>query len=209
MKEKHFIQDAKKWLLIEEFIRDFLSEAKCSSVEAQETPLGTRITIRVLYPGIAIGSGGENLRIIQEKLEKEFGIRNPQINVERVENPMLDATIVAQLIASAIERGAHYRRVAQYYLRRVMEEGARGCEIRISGKLGSELARTEKFYAGYIAKSGTKEGVDIAYAQAQTKPGTIGIRVAIMKKLAEVVKEVEEKGETEAEGEKKEGEKER
>jgi small subunit ribosomal protein S3 len=179
MKEKLFVADSKRLLAIEEFVRSYFTQAKCSDVIVQETPMGTRITIYTLYPGIIIGSGGETLRSLQEKLEREFNVKNPQINVERIQKPLLDPVVVAQQIASALERGVNHKRVAQYYLRRVMEEGARGCEIIISGKLGSEKARSQRFYDGFIEKSGTREKVLKGFATANTKPGVIGIKVYI------------------------------
>jgi len=201
MKEKLFVADAKRLLAIEEFVRNYFTQVKCSDVIVQETPMGTRITIYTLHPGILIGSGGETLRSLQEKLEREFNVKNPQINVERIEKPLLDPVVVAQQIASALERGVSHKRIAQYYLRRVMEEGAKGCEIIISGKLGSEKARSQRFYDGFIEKSGTREKVLKGFATANTKPGVIGVKVYITLKeespyeaVEEQEKESQEKG---------------
>jgi len=202
VKEKLFIKDVKLMLKVEEYIKKLFAQAKCSGIDVQQTPLGTRITIYTLYPGLVIGVGGENLRQLQQDLEEKFGIKNPQINVERIANPMLDPLIVAQLIASAIERGINHRRVARYYLQRVMEAGAQGCEIVISGKLGSEKARRERFREGFVAKSGEQVGVLYGFAEAQTKPGTIGVKVYISPKPEKLVKfELGQKGEVKSEGE--------
>lgn len=207
MKEKLFVADAKRLLAIEEFVRNYFTQAKCSDVIVQETPMGTRITIYTLHPGILIGSGGETLRSLQEKLEREFNVKNPQINVERIEKPLLDPVVVAQQIASALERGVSHKRIAQYYLRRVMEEGAKGCEIIISGKLGSEKARSQRFYDGFIEKSGTREKVLKGFATANTKPGVIGVKVYITLKEEspyEAVEEQEKKSQEKGDGKKDE-----
>jgi len=191
MKEKLFIQDAKKYVKIEEFIRNELKNALCGDVEIQETPLGTRVIIHTLTPGLVIGVGGERVKKITTVLETEFGLKNPQVDVKKIENPFLDPHIVAHYIASALERGAHFKKICNYYLYKIMSFGATGCEIVVSGKLGSEKARTERFTAGYVEKSGQRENVLKAYRTAETKPGVIGIQVYIMVKPKEEIEKLE------------------
>lgn len=192
MKEKLFIEDAKKYVKIEEYIRNELKNALCGDVEIQETPLGTRVIIHTLTPGLVIGVGGEQVKKITQVLENEFGLKNPQVDVKKIENPFLDPHIVAHYIASALERGAHFKKICNYYLYKVMNSGATGCEIVVSGKLGSEKARTERFTAGYVEKSGERENVLKAYRTAETKPGVIGIQVYIMVKPKEEIKKLKE-----------------
>ncbi len=178
MKEKLFIEDAKKYVQIEEFLKKELSEAKPGSIDIQDTPLGTRITIYTLNPGLVIGVGGEKISSIVKKLE-EMGISNPQIDVQKIKNPFLDPEIVAQYIAEAIEKGINYKKVANYYLDKVMKAGAKGCEIIISGKIAGEKASTQKFYAGFVEKSGTRENVLKGFKTTTPKVGVIGIKVFI------------------------------
>ncbi len=192
MKEKLFIEDAKRDVQVEEFIRNELKDTICGDIEIQETPLGTRIIINTLTPGLVIGAGGERVKKITKVLEEKFGIKNPQIDVKKIEKPFLDPHVIAHYIATGLERGAHFKKICNYYLSKVMASGATGCEIIVSGKLGSEKARTERFTAGYVEKSGTKESVLKAYRTAETKPGVIGIKVFIMVKPKEDFVKVEE-----------------
>lgn len=198
MKEKLFVEDAKKYVQVEEFIRSELKDALCGDIEIQDTPLGTRVIIHTLTPGLIIGVGGERIKKITQVLENEFELKNPQVDIKKIDNPFLDPHIVAHYIASALERGAHFKKIANYYLSRVMQSGATGCEIVISGKLGSEKARTERFTAGYVEKSGTKKNVLKAYRTAETKPGVIGIQVYIMIKPKEELEKLKELGNEES-----------
>ncbi len=107
----------------------------------------------------------------------------PQIEVEEVEQPDLDAQIMAERLAYSLDRGRHYRRAGYYILRKVMDAGAKGVEIIISGKVTSQRARTQIFRAGTISKSGqpAQEGVDKGVAQCILKSGTLGVIVKVMR----------------------------
>lgn len=107
----------------------------------------------------------------------------PQIEVEEVAEPELDAQIMAERLAYSLDRGRHYRRAGYYILRKVMDAGARGVEIIISGKVTSQRARTQIFRAGTISKSGqpAQEGVDKGVAQCIQKSGVLGIICKIMR----------------------------
>jgi small subunit ribosomal protein S3 len=111
-----------------------------------------------------------------------FGIDNPQIEVAEVEVPEFDAKIMAERLASSLERGFQYRRAVYGVMRRIMEAGAKGTEITISGKLTSQRARYQKFKDGVITKCGepVKTYVREATAPAFLKPGVMGVRVVIM-----------------------------
>lgn len=107
----------------------------------------------------------------------------PQIEVEEVQEPDLDAQIMAERLAYSLDRGRHYRRAGYYILRKVMDAGARGVEIIISGKVTSQRARTQIFRAGTMSKSGqpAQEGVDKGVAQCIQKSGVLGVIVKIMR----------------------------
>ncbi|MFX1410139.1 MAG: 30S ribosomal protein S3 [Promethearchaeota archaeon] len=107
----------------------------------------------------------------------------PQIEVEEVEQPDLDAQIMAERLAYSLDRGRHYRRAGYYILRKVMDAGAKGVEIIISGKVTSQRARTQIFRAGTMSKSGqpAQEGVDKGVAQCIQKSGVLGVIVKIMR----------------------------
>ena len=107
----------------------------------------------------------------------------PQIEVEEVAEPELDAQIMAERLAYSLDRGRHYRRAGYYILRKVMDAGARGVEIIVSGKVTSQRARTQIFRAGTISKSGqpAQEGVDKGVATCIQKSGVLGVICKIMR----------------------------
>ena len=153
------------------------------------------IIIYANKPGLIIGRGGKNINEIADKLKENFGIENIRIDVQEVPNPYLNSKIVAEEIKTALERGLNFRRIGNIMLRKIMESGAVGCEIRRSGKLGSAKARVQRFYEGYLKYSGNtaKEYVDYTKATAVTKAGAIGIKVRIMKDFPEAkIKEIKE-----------------
>ncbi len=177
-----FIQKGILRMMIDRFLEKELRRAGYAGLDIMRTPLGTRITIYAERPGLVIGRRGMNIKALAQRLEKEFGIENPQIDVVPVEKPELNAKIMALRIARALERGVRFRRAAFIALRQIMEAGARGAEIVISGKLRSERARYEKYTAGVIFKSGkpAEECVDEAVTYALLKPGVYGIKVRIV-----------------------------
>jgi small subunit ribosomal protein S3 len=179
---KHFISKAKKRAEIDEFLQKKLEKAGYGGVNIAETPLGTHIVIYAMRPGLVIGRGGETIRELAKVLEEKFGVSNPQISVSEIEVPELNPYIVATRIASALERGVHFRRAGFWALNQVMEAGALGAEIIISGKLRTERARYEKFKAGYLPKCGdpAMKYMRKAEVHVQLKPGIYGIKVRIM-----------------------------
>ncbi|MBI3190555.1 30S ribosomal protein S3 [archaeon] len=182
MKEKIFIKKAKEHIKLEEFVRKQFADAKCGDIEVQNTPVVTRIIIHTTTSGLIIGSGGERIRETVDILKKDFGIENPQIDVQRIEIPELDSNIVAQAIASALEDGVNFRKLGNYYTQRIMEAGAVGCEIVMSGKISGQRGRTERFISGYLKKCGepAERDVNKGVARALPKLGCIGVTVKIM-----------------------------
>ena len=183
--EKVFVNQAIKRLHIEKFLEMDFGRAGYSHIDIQRTPLAMRITVYAHKPGLIIGRGGKNIDRITEVLKEKFGFENPQLDVQDVQNPNLNAKIVAKQIANAIERGLHYKRVANITVRKVMEAGAIGVALRIGGKIGGNMSRTEKFQEGYLKFAGdtAQTLVDEADARAGVKLGTIGIRVKILTQL--------------------------
>jgi len=179
---KHFIEQGIKLMQINEYLRSELVRAGFAGVDLQKTPLGVRITLKTSRPGLVIGKGGKRIQEITDVLQERFGLEMPQIEVEEVPNPDLNAQIMAERLAYSLDRGRHYRRAGYYILRKVMDSGARGVEIRISGKVTSQRARCQIFRAGMMTKSGfpAQEGVDKGVAQCIQKSGVLGVIVKIM-----------------------------
>ncbi|HEY4674878.1 MAG TPA: 30S ribosomal protein S3 [Candidatus Bathyarchaeia archaeon] len=184
---KRFVTEAMKRTEIDEFLQKKLERAGYGGVAISKTPLGTHIVIYAMRPGLVIGRGGETIRELAGALEETFKVPNPQISVSEIEIPELNAYVVASRVASALQRGVHFRRAGFWALNQVMDAGALGAEIVISGKLRTERARFEKFRAGYFPRCGNPA---LKYTRrtevhVQLKPGIFGVRVKIMPPDAE------------------------
>lgn len=198
-KEKIFIKEGIKEASLEEYLRQKFERAGYSRSEIQRTPLGTRIVVYAFRPGLVIGKSGRRAAEIAQEIKEKFGFENPILDVRTVENPFLDARIVATRIKKALERGIHFKKVGNYYVKRILSQGAVGVEIRLSGKLaGVQRSREQKFRGGFIIHSGeyANRFVDVGRAQAMLKPGVVGIEVKILKEAPpELVVEKNLKGE--------------
>jgi small subunit ribosomal protein S3 len=180
---KYFIEQNSRKLAIDEFLTKELNAAGYGGVEIRKMPMKTEVVINASRPGVVIGRRGAKIRELTYILENEFGIENVQVEVSEIENPWLDASVMASRLARQLERGVRFRRMAYWILRRVMRAGAIGCEIIVKGKLSSRRARYQKFKQGTIAKTGEPSDifVDEADDRAVLKPGVIGIKVLIMR----------------------------
>jgi len=201
---KHFVEDSIKKTGVDEFLWKEFERAGYGGVDITRTPLGTNIVIYAMRPGIIIGRGGTTIKNLARILEEKFDLPNPQISVAEIEVPELNARVMASRIASALRRGVHFRRAGFWALSRIMEAGAMGAEIIISGKLRTERARSEKFRDGYLPKSGDPaiKYVRTAVTHVQLKPGIFGIKVSIMPpnvKLPDQIEFLEEEVEEELE----------
>jgi small subunit ribosomal protein S3 len=208
---KYFVTESIKRTEIDEFLQNKLEKAGYGGVSISKTPLGTHIVIYAMRPGLVIGRGGETIRELASILEAKFNVSNPQISVSEIEIPELNAYVVASKLGSALQRGVHFRRAGFWALNSVIEAGALGAEIIISGKLRTERARYEKFKSGYLPKCGDppQKYMRKAEVHVQLKPGMFGIRVMIMPpdaqfpdkiKIAEALPPEEEPAEKKMEG---------
>ncbi len=181
--EKHFIEEGKIRSEIENFLRNELSSTGYSGIDIQKTPLATRIVLFVEKPPLVIGKKGKRINKLTKFLKDKYGIDNPAIDVQKVENPTLDPNIVARRVALALERGMNRRRIVYKALRAVMGSGARGVEIILSGKIIGKggRSRTEKYSEGYTKKAGDSlKLVDVGSTQAYLKAGIVGVTVRIV-----------------------------
>ena len=191
MDERKFVKESVNRLLIKEYLMRETAMAGFGGLEIQRTPLGTRIVLEVERPGMVIGRRGAKIKELTERLQEDFGVENPTIEVKESPNAYLNAQIMAQKLAMALERGWHFRRAGHSTVRRIMEAGAKGCQIIIAGKLTGDRSRTEKFMAGTIKYNGKPvELVRFGYATAKTKPGIIGVTVKIMPPDAKLPDEI-------------------
>lgn len=184
MIERKLLKSNVKEHQIEKYIADTLKNAGHSHTKLVRTPLGEKIIIFASRPGIVVGRKGENIKKLTNTLKRKFKLENPQIEISEIENPNLDAQIVAEKIASTLERFGikKFKATGHKTLADVINAGAVGIEIVMSGKIPSTRARSWRFYMGYLKKCGdiALTGVKTAYASAQLKSGTVGVRVKIL-----------------------------
>jgi small subunit ribosomal protein S3 len=181
--EMKFIDDAVIKMNISKFLSKELTKAGFSRVEIQKTPVLTRITVYVLNPGRVIGRMGKSINELTESIRRNFNVNNPQISVIEVQNKMLEPLLVAKDITFKLERSINPRKITQFTLKSIMENGALGAEIIIRGKLAAKGARakTIRKSVGYIPKAGDVTNLVLqGDATAYPKYGAIGVRVRIV-----------------------------
>jgi len=166
---------------LNEYLSSSLSQAGYGGAEVQKTPIGTKITLFVIRPGLVIGRKGSGIRDLTTRLEQQFNLENAQVSVTEVTKPELNPNIMANRIAQLIERGTAFRRASLWTINTIMGAGAMGVEITISGKLRGERAHFEKHSAGTIPKSGkvAEEVVRSSTNSILTKMGLVGIKLKI------------------------------
>ena len=182
MKERKFINENIKRLLVTEYIRKETDNAGFGGMEMKRNLLDTSIRLTVNKPGLVIGRRGSKVQEIEETLKNRFHIEAPRIEVMEVKNPDLNPQIVAKKVAMSLEKGWAYRKAGNTALRRIIESNARGVMIRIGGKISGERARSQKFFYGSIKYSGepARSGIGYGYSVAKLKLGAIGVTVRIL-----------------------------
>ena len=192
-KDKRIIVENVRRVLLKEYLMNETRRAGFGGLDIQRTPMGTRVTLLAERPGLVIGRKGGAIKSLTEAVERQFKFDNPQIEVQEVGSPALNAQIMAEKLANALERGWHFRRAGHSTVRRIMEAGAKGCLVVIAGKLTGQRHRTEKFKAGHIKYCGEPRNLwmGLGFASAKLKPGIIGVTVEIMDPRAKLPDEVE------------------
>ena len=212
--ERVFIKKNMNKMEIEDYLSEKLERAGFSKLEIIKTPLVTRIVLYVAKPGLAIGKSGSTIKELTEKIASEYSIDNPQIEIQEIKQPNLDAKILARKMASMIESGFAWRSISYKMIKDIMEAGAQGVELVVKGKLSGKGGRKRKqrVAIGYLKKRGYQSRyVDKSKTAAYPKAGAIGITLSIIhpetifpdkvdvkeaiKKLKSVAKEKEEQKE--------------
>ena len=194
---KNVIKDNYNMMLLKDYLRAKIKDAGFSSAEVSKTPTGTRVILHVTRPGIVIGRKGTGIKELTEKLESDFGLKNPQIAVEEITKPELSPEVMCNRMASHLERGTAFRRATMWTIQQIMEGGAMGVEITISGKLRGDRSAFEKHRQGILPRAGHHADVIVSedIAHVETAMGLIGVRIRIAKK-EKLIPEFEMKGKT-------------
>ena len=192
---KNVIKDNYNMMLLNDFLREEIKESGFHRVEISKTPSGTKITLFVTRPGIVIGRKGVGIKQLTEKVESDFGFKNPQISVEEIPKAELSPSVMCNRLASHIERGTAFTRATMWTLNQIMEAGAMGVQITISGKLRGDRSAFEKHTQGILPRAGNyaKDIVSEDVTHTKTAMGLIGIKIRIASK-EKVVPEFKLKG---------------
>ena len=194
---KNVIKDNYNMMLLNNYLKVKIKESGFSKVEVSKTPTGTRVVLYVTRPGIVIGRKGTGIRELTEKLETEFGLKNPQLSVEEIKKPELSPRVMCNRMASHLERGTAFRRATMWTMQQIMENGAMGTQITISGKLRGDRSAFEKHVAGILPRAGHHADIIVSedIVHVETPMGLIGIRIRIAHK-EKLIPEFELKGKT-------------
>jgi small subunit ribosomal protein S3 len=186
-------KDYKDYLLedikIRRFLFDKLKMAGIVEVEIERLPKTMNIIITVSRPGVVIGRGGSGLEELKKQIldliAKERNVKDMKIDfrINEVKDPELSAYLVASRIASDLERRLPHRRVVIKAMERVMQAGALGVKVILSGRIeGADISRVEKFHLGSVPTQTLRENIDYAQVPALPKKGYVGVKVYIHKK---------------------------
>ena len=168
-------------LQVRDFLRKRLVDASVSRIEIHRSAQDARIKIHTARPGIVIGKKGEDVEQLRVILSEMMGI-NVNLNIEEIRKPELDAYLVAQNVAQALERRVQFRRAMKRVIQNAMRIGAEGIKVRVAGRLGgAEIARAEVYHEGRVPLHTLRADIDYATYEAKTTYGILGIKVWIFK----------------------------
>ena len=168
-------------LQVRDFLRKRLVDASVSRIEIHRSAQDARIKIHTARPGIVIGKKGEDVEQLRLILSEMMGI-NVNLNIEEIRKPELDAYLVAQNVAQALERRVQFRRAMKRVIQNAMRIGAEGIKVRVAGRVGrSEIARAEVYHEGRVPLHTLRADIDYATYEAKTTYGILGIKVWIFK----------------------------
>ncbi len=173
-----------KDLAIRKFLEEKLKNASVSRIQIERPAKAVFITIHTARPGIVIGKKGEDIERLRLETAKRLGVNanNVKLNIEEIRKPELDAKLVAESIASQLERRIMFRRAMKRSVSNAMRLGALGIKINIGGRLnGAEIARSEWYREGRVPLHTLRADIDYATAKAHTMYGVIGIKVWVYK----------------------------
>ena len=165
---------------IREFLFAELKAAAVSRIEIERSKNRVEVIVRSARPGVIIGTNGENVEVIKNKLTKLTNGKNVFIKVVEIANPDLDARIVARSIADQLEQRASFRTAQKRAIQKTMRAGAKGIKTAVSGRLGgADMARTEGYSEGVVPLHTLRADIDYAWEEASTTYGRLGVKVWI------------------------------
>jgi len=166
---------------IRKYVKDKFYTSGVSKVEIERAANRVKVTVFTAKPGMVIGKGGSGVDDLKKELEVMTG-KNVFINIIEIKVPELDAQLVAENIASQLEKRVSFRRAMKQSIQRTMRAGAKGIKTMVSGRLGgAEIARSERYSEGTIPLQTLRADIEYGFAEADTTYGKIGVKVWIYK----------------------------
>ena len=166
---------------IRKYLKETLKTAGISSINIERKGTEVKVNVMAAKPGMIIGKAGAAIEELKKKLEKMTG-KTVSLNIVEVKNLDMDATLVAESIASQLERRISFRKAMKQAMAKTMKAGAKGIKTQVSGRLGgAEIARSEHYSEGTIPLQTLRADIDYGFAEALTTYGIIGVKVWIYK----------------------------
>jgi len=182
----------KEDLKIRKHIKKKMYEAGIARIVIERAAQRLKLDVYTARPGMVIGRGGSEVDALRQEIEDMTG-KNVQINVVEVEDPELNAQLVAENIAAQLLKRVSFRRAMKQAMNRAMRMNAEGFRVKSSGRLGgAEMARTEGYSEGSVPLHTLRADIDYGFAEADTTYGKIGVKVWINK--GEILPDVEDEG---------------
>lgn len=176
---KKFSKPLEEDIKIRKYLKSEFKDAWISKIEVERTAETVRVIIETARPGMVIGKGGEEVKRIRAKLNEILG-KSVYLDIKECKMPELDASLVAQSVVRQIERRVLQRRAMKRVVEEAIKMGAAGIRVQCSGRLGgAEIARKEWYLEGRVPLHTIKANIDYAQETANTKSGTIGVKVWI------------------------------
>lgn len=178
---ERYVELLQEDLKLREFVKKETQRAGVSRIEIERQPNLVSITVHTVRPGLIIGRKGETVKKLRAELEQMTG-KKVKVDVNEIEKPDLDATLVAENIASQLERRIGHSRAMKRAMTQAMRQGAQGIRIEASGRLGgSDMSRREMMSEGRVPRNTLRADIDFGTAEAETTYGQIGVKVWVYK----------------------------
>ncbi len=176
-----YVQQLQQDIDIRNLIRIESPRAGISRIEIERFPGKVKVIVHTAKPGVFIGRKGENVKKVRRNLETVAG-KKIDLDIKEIKSPDMDALLVAENVASQLERRISFSRAMKRAIRQTMRQGAEGIRIQVAGRLsGSEMARTIHMREGRVPRQTLRADIDYALAEALTTYGRIGVKVWIYK----------------------------
>ena len=180
--KKNVAKNIKEDNVIRNYILKEYKNCAIANVAIERTNDSLTVSITTGKPGVLIGQKGAGVEALKKSVEKLTDAKKVNVNIVEVKNPDLDAKLVAESIASQLEKRAQFRRVMKSAMQRVMRAGALGVKTMVSGRLdGAEIARSEHYHEGSLPLHTIRANIDYACVEAHTTFGVLGVKVWIYK----------------------------